>query len=140
MEIQKTLEKIEKILEEIRELSEKGVGVLVEGQRDIVSLRKLGIRENVKKIKGRGSILHVLEKISGMEEVVILTDFDRRGQKLAIFCAKQLRGLGIKPNLELREKLMGLVGKDIKDIEGLAKYLRGLEARCLPARSRKGTF
>jgi 5S rRNA maturation endonuclease (ribonuclease M5) len=133
-----TLEWIEEVLEEIRELSIE-VPVLVEGQRDIVSLQRLGIRANVRRLKGRGSILRALEDIRGVKEAIILTDFDRGGERLANYCAKHLRGLGVRPNLELRRRLIALAGKEIRDVEGLAEYVARLRTKHPPAQPKRET-
>ena len=135
-----TLEKVLALLEEIRERSSSGTAILVEGKNDAAALKRLQIKENIRILKKKETLLNVLENIGEFKEAIILTDFDKRGTRIAGFCAKHLRGLGVKPDLETRRKLRGLVGKEVKDIEGLASYVEHLRAKCLPVRSMRGTF
>ena len=69
-------------------------------------------------------MLNFLENLAGFEQIIILTDFDRAGDKLAGFCAEHLRRLGVEPIMDIREKLKALLRKDVKDIQGLAGFLR----------------
>jgi 5S rRNA maturation endonuclease (ribonuclease M5) len=117
------LEEIDEILEQLKEAAVNGMPLLVEGNKDIRGLRKLGIDGNFQKISGRGTLLSLLERLSGFQEVIVLTDFDKTGEKLANFCVKHLKGVGVKPNTEFWEKLRKLVRKDVKDIEGLARFI-----------------
>lgn len=118
-------EKIEELFEELRDGSAEGIPVLVEGPRDEESLRELGIRGPILKISGnKKTALNFLEGLAHHEQVIILTDFDRAGEKLARFCSKHLRGVGVEPIADLRERLKVILHRDVKDVEGLAKFLR----------------
>jgi 5S rRNA maturation endonuclease (ribonuclease M5) len=120
------LEQIQELLNELEEHAARGVPILVEGPRDEEALRELGISGRILCVSGtRKTILNFLEGLVAHEQVVILTDFDRAGNELAKFCATHLKRLGSEPILEVREKLKALLHKDVKDIQGLAKFLRG---------------
>jgi 5S rRNA maturation endonuclease (ribonuclease M5) len=118
------LEEVEELLDELREYAAEGAPILVEGSRDRRALRELDVKGPVFQISGKKTTLNFLEGLASYKRVVIMTDFDRRGNELAKFCAKHLRGLGPKPILDLREKLKALLRRDVKDIQGLAKFLR----------------
>jgi 5S rRNA maturation endonuclease (ribonuclease M5) len=135
-----SLDQILMLLDDIRERARSGAVVLVEGRRDAAALNELGVKRNVRVLKGGGTLLHALEGVRTHSEAIILTDFDRKGNELALFCAKQLKSLGVQPDLEIRRKLRALVGHELKDIEGLVNHIRRLEATRLPARSMRGTF
>jgi 5S rRNA maturation endonuclease (ribonuclease M5) len=117
------LDEIDEILEQLKQAAVNGMPLLVEGDKDIRGLRKLGIDGNFQKISGRGTLLSLLERLSGFKEVIVLTDFNKTGEKLANFCAKHLKRIGVNPNTEFWEKLRKLVRKDVKDIEGLARFI-----------------
>jgi 5S rRNA maturation endonuclease (ribonuclease M5) len=90
------------------------------------ALRELNVSGPVFQISGsKETALNFLESLSRYGQVVVLTDFDRAGDELAKFCNKHLQRLGPKPILDLREKLKALLHKDVKDIQGLSKFLRG---------------
>jgi len=126
---EEALERVEDLLEELRESSANGVPVLVEGSRDEESLRELGIQGPVLKISGnKKTALNFLEGLAHHKQVIVLTDFDRTGGELARFCSKHLRRLGVEPIADLRERLKVLLHRDVKDIQGLAKFLRGQRA------------
>lgn len=127
---EKRLEKIQRILERIDRQSAKGIPIVVEGRKDIQSLHKLGISGDIILAKSSGkSFLDVLGEIenTGKSEIILLLDFDRRGKEWTRRLANCLEGLKITPNLVFWRLLLGLVGRDIKDIEGLAGYLETLE-------------
>lgn len=125
---EKVLVEIEELLEQLKEFASGGVPILVEGERDIEALKRLEIEGNFQKITGRWTRLNFLERFSGTREVVVLTDFDRTGERLAEFCVKHLKRMGVRPNLDFWEKIRALVRKDVKDIEGLARYFLGQRA------------
>lgn len=121
-----TLEEIEELINELKRYSLEGVPIVVEGARDMKALRELNVSGPVFQISGsKETALNFLESLSRYGQVVVLTDFDRAGDELAKFCNKHLQRLGPKPILDLREKLKALLHKDVKDIQGLSKFLRG---------------
>jgi len=119
------LEQIEELLDELREYAAEGTPILVEGSRDRRALRELNVKGQIFQISGRKTALNFLEGLASYKRIVVMTDFDRKGNELAKFCAKHIQGLGPKPILDLREKLKALLRRDVKDIQGLAKFLRG---------------
>jgi 2,5-diamino-6-(ribosylamino)-4(3H)-pyrimidinone 5'-phosphate reductase len=103
---------------------------VVEGRKDIQSLRKLGINGDIIMAKSSGkSFLDVLSEIQRKErnEVILLFDFDRRGKEWTRRMARRLEGMKITPNRLFWRILLGLVGHDVKDIEGLVTYIETLK-------------
>ena len=117
------LEKLEELLAELREQAREGVPIIVEGADDVDALRRLGIERCVRKVANGNSLLDFIESFSGGAKVVILTDFDRAGEKLAKFFVRHAKQVGVQPITEFRDKLKSLVRKNVKDIEGLAKFV-----------------
>ncbi len=135
---EKTLEQIEELLDELRRYSVEGVPVVVEGVRDEEALRELGVGGDIFRVSGsRQTALNFLEGLAGHRRIVVLTDFDRAGGELARFCAKNLQRLGVEPITDLREKLKALLRKDVKDVQGLAKFLRWQRVALLKKRADK---
>ena len=127
---EKRLEKIRKLLERLEKQSARGTPIVVEGKNDVYALHEIGISGNIILAKASGkSFLDVLEEIEkiGKPEIILLFDFDRRGKEWTRRLANCLEGLKIIPNLVYWRMLLGLVGRDVKDIEGLAGYLQTLE-------------
>jgi 5S rRNA maturation endonuclease (ribonuclease M5) len=129
---EKRVEKIQKLLERLARQSAKGTPIVVEGKNDAQSLHRLGIAGDIVLAKASGkSFLDVLGEIERRErsEVILLFDFDRRGREWTRRMACSLEGMKITPNLLFWRMLLGLVGRDVKDIEGLAAYLETLKNR-----------
>ena len=131
---EKRLEKITKLLERLEKQSAKGTPIVVEGKNDIKALHRLGIAGDVILAKSSGkTFLDVLSEIEQKQkrDVILLFDFDRRGKEWTSRMARCLEGQKIVPNLLFWKRLLGLVGRDIKDIEGLASYIDTLKGRSL---------
>jgi len=129
---EKRLEKIQQLLERLAKQSEKGTPIVVEGRNDVQSLHRLGVTGDIILAKTSGkSFLDVLSEIEKKErsEVILLFDFDRRGKEWTRRMARRLEGMKVTPNLLFWRMLLGLVGRDVKDIEGLAAYLETLKNR-----------
>ena len=129
---EKRLEKILKLLERLEKQSTKGTPVVVEGKNDVKALHKLGITGDIILAKTAGkSFLDVLSEIEHTEkrEIILLFDFDRRGKEWTSRMTRCLEGNKIVPNMVFWRTLSGLVGRDIKDIEGLASYLDTLKSK-----------
>jgi 5S rRNA maturation endonuclease (ribonuclease M5) len=129
---EKRLEKILKLLERLEKQSAKGTPIVIEGRNDIQALYRLGITGDIILAKTSGkSFLDVLSEIEKKEkrEVILLFDFDRRGKEWTRRLARCLEGMKITSNLLFWRMLLGLVGRDVKDIEGLATYVETLRNR-----------
>ena len=131
---EKRLEKIRKLLERLEKQSAKGTPIVVEGINDTQALHRLGINGDIILAKTSGkSFLDVLAEIEQKDrrEVILLFDFDRPGKEWTRRMARCLEGMKITPNLLFWRMLLGLVGRDVKDIEGLATYLENLKNKRL---------
>ena len=125
-------EKLLQILERLTKESAKGTPIIVEGKNDIKTLRKLTVKGRIISAKTGGkSLLDVISEVekSGTQDVILLLDFDRRGKELTKRLKQDLEKAKIKPNLKFWIKLSGLVGKEVKDIEGLATYMETLKRK-----------
>ena len=125
-------EKIMQILEHLAEESAKGTPIIVEGKKDIKTLRMLAIEGKIISAKTGGkSLLEVISEIekASNREVILLLDFDRQGRELIKKLKQHLEKIGIKPNLKFWSELSKLVGTEVKDIEGLASYMETLKSK-----------
>lgn len=130
---EKRLEKLVKILEQLKAQAVKGTPIIVEGKNDVESLHRLDIAGDLVLAKSSGkSFLDVLNEIelTQKREVILLFDFDRRGREWTRRLASCLEGVKIVPNLVFWRKLSSLVGRDVKDVEGLATYFETLNSKC----------
>lgn len=128
--LQRKAERLAELLEKLVAESAKGVPIVVEGQKDVGALRQLNVEGKVVSSKTSGkSFLDILTEIENLRvrEVILLLDFDRRGVEWTHRLKRHLEKTRIKPNLTFWNQLYGLVGHDLKDIEGLPTYLKTLE-------------
>ncbi len=122
-------ETVNKLLAELRQHASEGIPIIVEGKCDVSSLKKLGIEGCFHKVSNGKSLLHFVEGFSSAKKVIVLPDFDRTGDKLANFIAKHMKRSSVEPITEFRDKLKSLVRREVKDIEGMAKFLQTQQAQ-----------
>ena len=130
--LKRKAERLAKLLEKLAAEAKKGVPIVVEGQKDVASLRQLGINGDFVSSKTQGkSFFDMLTEIErrNVTEVILLLDFDRRGVEWTHRLKQHLEKTRIKPNLTFWNELYGLVGRDLKDIEGLTSYLETLKKK-----------
>jgi len=128
--LKRKAERLSELLEKLAAESAKGVPIVVEGQKDIGALRQMNVEGKIVSSKTSGkSFLDILAEIENLKvrEVILLLDFDRRGVEWTHRLKQHLEKTRIKPNLMFWNGLYGLVGRDLKDIEGLPGYLETLE-------------
>ncbi|MGB3908645.1 MAG: toprim domain-containing protein [Methanomethylovorans sp.] len=117
------LKLIEELLEELLYFSMDGNIILVEGKRDLASLRKLGINGRIEFVTHH-PLTGVCEKVAATgKNIVILTDWDRRGVILEKKIAGHLENYGIRIEHRLRKRILSLVQKEIKDVESLYTHI-----------------
>jgi len=129
---ERRLEEILRLLEKLKERMADGALVIVEGRKDVESLRKLGAVGKILPAKSSGkSLLDALREIERQEvrEAILLMDFDRRGREWTMRLARHLEAMKIRPNLTFWRQLLGLAGRDVKDIESLAGYIETLSEK-----------
>ncbi len=117
------LEKIEEIILELKMLAQEGAIIVVEGKRDVESLRLLGINGDIRQVshKPLHEFAESLSRDGG--EIILLTDWDKKGGIMAKKIIKYLLSFGVTPNTNIRSRICALVKKRIKDIESLNNYV-----------------
>jgi Small primase-like proteins (Toprim domain) len=139
-------EAFEAIEEVIADLNEKAAGagdeqngnsflIVVEGRRDVSSLRNLGIKTEIEILPCANK--PIAEFCEGIAEtgksVIILTDWDRKGGILASALMTQFRNLDTECDGSYREKLLYHTKKEIKDVESLYTHFLKLKRKINPA-------
>jgi 2,5-diamino-6-(ribosylamino)-4(3H)-pyrimidinone 5'-phosphate reductase len=125
-------EKILQILSALVEESAKGTPIVVEGKKDVETLRAFGVEGTIVTAKTGGkSFLDVISEIEQTEaaEVVLFLDFDRRGKEGTKLLKQNLERAKIKPNVKFWRALSALLGKEVQCVEGLTAYIETLRAK-----------
>jgi 5S rRNA maturation endonuclease (ribonuclease M5) len=132
--LEKKLEKILQFLERLGKEAAKGAPIIVEGKNDVQALQKLDVNGDFILAKTAGkSFLDTLSEVEKKEkqEVILLMDFDKRGKEWTKRLTQHLEKMRIKPNSFFWKELLSLVGREVKDIEGLATYVETLRKKCV---------
>ena len=124
------VEKIERTLEKIREIASEGIPILVEGKKDEEVLRILGVEGRIIKVSQQ-SLNTLIDQLYGCRRVLILTDFDEKGEKIAKTLSSLLEIEGTIPLHEMRNELKHALAGQVSCIEGIRKTLLRLNRRDL---------
>lgn len=128
MQKEDLLEKIEDVLLKLKGLNTK-IPIIVEGEADVQALRELGIEGEIIPINRGQSLFNFCEALSkNYKEVVILTDWDRKGGHLCKVLSEDLKANCVKFNTDIRARLASYTKKETKDVEGLAGCVRRLKS------------
>jgi 5S rRNA maturation endonuclease (ribonuclease M5) len=123
-------EKILLVLECLSEENARGTPIIVEGKNDIQALRTLGFEGRLVTAKTGGkSLLDVVSELEETEtqKVILLLDYDRRGKEWTRRLKQLLERTGISPETAFWTDLFSLVGRQVKDVEGLAAYMETMK-------------
>ena len=124
------VERIERTLEKIREIASEGIPILVEGKKDEEVLRILGVEGRIIKVSQQ-SLNTLIDRLYGCRRVLILTDFDEKGEKIAKTLSSLLEIEGTIPLYEMRNELKHALAGQVSCIEGIRKTLLRLNRRDL---------
>ncbi|MCL4329387.1 MAG: hypothetical protein M1533_00080 [Candidatus Thermoplasmatota archaeon] len=117
----------ERLLAFIERYIEKNltVPIIVEGTNDAKSLRRMGFSGPIIKMNQGRTLMALAEAISGdFDEVILLTDFDSKGDKLAATMQEYLVSLGTRVDRRLREGLNScLPVKTVEEIPAAVERL-----------------
>ena len=124
MDYKKSLEDIEKALLELQEES-KNTPILVEGEKDIEALHKLGIGGIILSVNTGTSIINFCDKIAQeYKDIIILTDWDRKGGYLCHTIKKNLEG---RVNCNTKYREFFAKHATIKTVEGLPSWIETIK-------------
>lgn len=123
MDYEALYEDLARALEDLAEKN-RTAPIIVEGERDRLALRALGIRGDIRSLNQGTTLFAQCERI-GREyrEAIILTDWDARGGRLARHLRDGLAANGVRYDDEVRARLTNLCRREIKDVESLHAYV-----------------
>ena len=124
MDYKKTLEDIQKALSELNEDNKK-IPIIVEGEKDIEALRKLDINGTIVSLNKGISITDFCDQLAdSYKEIIILTDWDRRGGYLCHAIKKNLEG---RVNCNIYYRSTFAKNSMIRTVEGLPSWIETLK-------------
>ena len=126
MDYEKSLENLKKALDELSEENKK-IPVIVEGEKDIEALHKLGLTGKIITVNVGMSLTDFCDKIAqDYKDTIILTDWDRKGGYLCHTIIKNLEGR-VKCNTYYREVFAK--NSMIRTVEGLPSWIETLKEK-----------
>ncbi|MGM0510550.1 MAG: toprim domain-containing protein [Thermoplasmatota archaeon] len=124
MRIKEELEGVERVLEDLKK-ENRDTPIIVEGRKDVRALRRLGVSGKIIKIKRRRTIFHIIESLrKEHDSLIILTDWDKAGGKLAYRVKKACKANCIDCDLIYRKKLIKYLKKEVKDVESIPSFVK----------------
>ena len=124
MDYKKSFEELEKNLSELKEKN-LNIPIIVEGEKDIVALNKIGINGTIISINKGMSLITFCDWIANhYQEIIILTDWDRKGGYLCRILVNNLEGR-VKYDIKFRELLARYI--TIRTVEGLPSWIETMK-------------
>lgn len=123
--------RFERLLEVLDDLVAENLTtpIVVEGRRDVEALRALGCAGEVHALNA-GTTLHERAEAfaAGTSWVVLLTDWDKKGEALFATMREKLAANGVRADGAFRDRLRMWMRPPVKEVEDLAAYVaRNLE-------------
>jgi 5S rRNA maturation endonuclease (ribonuclease M5) len=128
--LERRLDRLTKLVQRLSEQSSRGTPIIVEGRKDEESLRELGINGPILCLKAQGkSFFEFSEAIGSNRKIIVLTDFDTEGKKLAKMLVNELSKKRIKADDYIWKRVGALVRQDIHTIQELGSCIEGMQRR-----------
>lgn len=121
MDYKTSLDEVLKIIDELID-ENKDIPILVEGGKDKKALKKLNIKGKIITINSGKNLIDFCDKLAKKyNEIIILTDWDRKGGFLRKRIQQNLKG-----RTKCITKYRRLLSKNtmIKTVEGLPSYIK----------------
>ncbi len=126
-------ERIDRLTRKLVARSKLGTPIIVEGRKDRLSLRRLGVEGEILCLKSSAmGFFDFLEEIKLWREVIILTDFDREGRELSSQLVRELSRVRVKTDDSFWRELRSLGRSEIRSVEELADYVERLRKTVKP--------
>lgn len=111
-----------KVISALNGQAEADALLVVEGPKDELALKRLGVRGEWFKLSqaGFGGLLTAAEKRS---RVILLLDYDRKGRYMFARALRMLQSKGISSDSHFRTQIRSATKGEVKHIEDMEMYL-----------------
>ena len=108
------------------------IPVVVEGQRDVESLKRMGLTGEILKLHSGKSLYDFCEGLTKQyPQFILLMDWDERGNDLLAKIARHLE-TGWQQFSHFRSGFITLCGRHFQEVENLASWFETLQAEAAP--------
>jgi dTMP kinase len=126
MDCKTSLETLEKTIDALRNLNAE-VPILVEGEKDVRSLRTLGFTGELLTVYCGKDIVSLCDTLAAAyDEIVVLTDWDRKGGQIARRIKENLQG---RVRCHDHARLVFAEHTMVSDVESLPSFLRTMRKK-----------
>jgi len=126
MDFKKSIEDLEKIIDELGE-ENRSIPIIVEGKKDIEALRKIDISGSIISVNAGVPLIDFCDKIAQEHtDIIILTDWDRKGGYLCRTIKRNLEG---RVNCNTKYRKFFAKNTMIRTLEGLPSWLETMKEK-----------
>ena len=112
------------VLEELKERADDNA-IIVEGLKDIESLSNLGFSTNLVHINNGQSLIDFCSGLATkFTSVVILTDWDSKGNIISRNLQTDLRACDLRFDIMIRKRLSMILKREVKDVESIYNFMQ----------------
>lgn len=123
-------EALQELFKVLSELNRK-VPIIVEGRNDVIALRTLGLQGEIIQVHGGKNLYELSEEIhERFEQVILLIDWDRKGETLMKTLGDYLSGLW-EGYRTFRETLRFLCRDEALEVEEIPALMERLKRRSM---------
>ena len=120
------MEETEHAIAKIKELN-RMKPILVEGEKDVHALRLLGLNGEILTVNDGNSLVDLCDGIAERyADIILLTDWDKRGGRLANAIEKNLAG---RTRCLTEFRALFAHSTMVKDVEGLPSFIHNMHER-----------
>lgn len=125
-ENQERLHELEKAIDR---LNDRGLPIIVEGDRDIAALMNIGVTVPLIKINQGTSLMVFCEQLAQRyKEVIILTDWDRKGHELMGKLRRDFKSCEVTVDTETRLEIFNICRPECRQVEAIDTLLERLRS------------
>src|SRR5512137_630003 len=95
------LEALEELIASLLDASYQGAAIIVEGRRDLQALRALGLPGPVIMASRRSALDLAEDAARNYPQIILLTDWDSKGDEMCKTIERHLRSVGSRPDREI---------------------------------------
>jgi 5S rRNA maturation endonuclease (ribonuclease M5) len=129
MNAEDVYEELRAVIAELAEANET-VPVVVEGERDVKSLRALGLAGEIVPLNRGTTVFNLCERLAAEHRaVIVLTDWDVRGGQLARRLRDGLAANGVRHDDDFRARIAALCRREVTTVEDLHKFVERVAPR-----------
>ncbi len=123
-------EELQKLIERLISCADNGASIIVEGKKDELSLKRLGVKKGVLCLKASDKNFYDFTSlIKG--EAILMVDFDKEGEKLNRKLISELTQMKIKVDNSIWRRIKALTRPEVKGVEDLANYVEKIKVKIL---------